>query len=199
MVRGMDRQAERREATRRRLVDAAWQVFAAEGYEAAAIDRVLAVAGVSKGALYHHFASKEALFAAVFEEAARSAIAEADRRAGVAAAGEDRLTEALLAWVRAVEQEPRRAIMLVEAPRALGWARMREIEQPYAASAMRRGLRAAAGGRAIEDMDLAAALIGAAAEEMLRLRLASQGAWPDEAAMRRAFSALSRALTGASA
>jgi TetR/AcrR family transcriptional regulator, transcriptional repressor of aconitase len=54
--------------TRRRLLDAAREVLAAEGYAGASIDRIAATAGYTKGAFYANFANKEAVFIELFEE-----------------------------------------------------------------------------------------------------------------------------------
>ena len=61
-------QAERREATRAALLEAARPLFAERGYEAVSSEEIVAAAGVTRGALYHHFDGKRGLFAAVFEE-----------------------------------------------------------------------------------------------------------------------------------
>jgi AcrR family transcriptional regulator len=58
---------EKKAATREALLDAAARVFARQGYVAASVDDVAWEAGVTKGAVYSNFASKEALFAAVME------------------------------------------------------------------------------------------------------------------------------------
>lgn len=58
----------RGEATRSQLLAIATRMFAERGYEDTSIEAVLREAGVSRGSLYHHFASKEALFEAVAEE-----------------------------------------------------------------------------------------------------------------------------------
>src|SRR5579885_1226019 len=58
----------RAEATRRRLLASARQLFGANGFNGTSVDEVVRAAGVTKGALYHHFADKDALFRAVVEE-----------------------------------------------------------------------------------------------------------------------------------
>ena len=58
---------ERREA----LLDAAARVFAAHGYHAASIEQIAEAAGITKPVIYHHFASKQKLHAAVFEHYAQ--------------------------------------------------------------------------------------------------------------------------------
>jgi len=67
---------EQAEATRTRLLKIANSLFGTKGYEATSIEEVLDKAGVSKGALYHHFPSKEALFEAAVDADARAVIAE---------------------------------------------------------------------------------------------------------------------------
>lgn len=62
-------QAQRRESTRAKLLDAALEVFAERGFHAASVDQVARAAGVSTGALYKHFDSKAALFLGVLHEA----------------------------------------------------------------------------------------------------------------------------------
>src|SRR5919197_343150 len=64
-------QAERSEATVAQLIAAARQLFALDGYNATLLDDVVERAGVTKGALYHHFSSKADLFEAVFDREQR--------------------------------------------------------------------------------------------------------------------------------
>lgn len=59
--------AEQRERNRGRLLDAAERVFAERGYRVATVDDVAAAAGLTKGAVYSRFASKQALFLAAVE------------------------------------------------------------------------------------------------------------------------------------
>jgi TetR/AcrR family transcriptional regulator, repressor for uid operon len=58
----------RSEETRNHLLEAAVQLFALQGYEASSVAEICAAAGVSKGAFYHHFESKQALFLALLDE-----------------------------------------------------------------------------------------------------------------------------------
>ena len=64
---GVDRRVDRGQATRQHLIEVATELFAGHGYEGTSIEAVLERAGVSRGSLYHHFASKERLFEAVVE------------------------------------------------------------------------------------------------------------------------------------
>ena len=59
---------QRGQVTRARLLDAAWSAFAAHGFDAASVDEICRRAGVSKGAFYHHFDSKQSIFLALLQE-----------------------------------------------------------------------------------------------------------------------------------
>jgi AcrR family transcriptional regulator len=121
----------RGEATRSQLIAVATRLFAAQGYEDTSIDAVLREAGVSRGSLYHHFASKEALFEAVLEDVE----AKVGERTLAATAGADGPVAALragcLEWIRVAGDPVVRRILLIDAPSVLGWQRWRAMgERP---------------------------------------------------------------------
>ncbi|MEK6529604.1 MAG: helix-turn-helix domain-containing protein, partial [candidate division NC10 bacterium] len=58
----------RKIATREKILEAALSVFAQKGYHRAIVDDIVRVSGTSKGAVYHHFPNKEALFLALVDE-----------------------------------------------------------------------------------------------------------------------------------
>ncbi|MGV8831464.1 MAG: TetR/AcrR family transcriptional regulator [Devosia sp.] len=122
-------QAERRAETQRALVVAARQLFATKGYAATSTPEIVAQAGVTRGALYHHFADKMALFAAVVgQEQTLLAMA-----VNAATAGEDQPgpVKALVAggdaFLDAMQDTGRRQILLVDAPAVLGRARVDDM------------------------------------------------------------------------
>src|SRR5580693_5200944 len=126
-------QADRSAATRDALVAAARPLFAAHGFAEVSTDAIVAAAGVTRGALYHQFTDKTALFEAVV------AAVEADiaRRLAdeVAAAGISDPVEALRHVLRTwldicVEPEIHR-IALIDGPSVVGWAHWREVCQRY--------------------------------------------------------------------
>ncbi len=164
----MATQAERREATRSRLVEAAHRLFVAQGYEGTPTEAVLAAAGLSRGALYHHFPSKRELFAAVFDRVASEAIA----RILPGGRSKDSPTEALIAgcvgWLSQARRPEVATILLDQGPQVLGWQRAREIENRYSLGLMTRAVRAAveAGELDVVSVDLAARLINAALAEI---------------------------------
>src|SRR5512140_2992957 len=75
----MTTQNERRRATQDAILKAASRLFGERGFAATTIDDVAAAARVAKGAVYHHFATKEALFEAVFDQVSQELLAEVDR------------------------------------------------------------------------------------------------------------------------
>jgi AcrR family transcriptional regulator len=125
-------QADRSAATRQALVTAARPLFAAKGYAGVGTDEVARAAGVTRGALYHQFAGKEELFAAVFEQVE----AEIADRIGAGLLTVDADPAAVLhdgidAWLAVCAEPEVHRIVLIEAPAALGWERWREIGQRY--------------------------------------------------------------------
>src|SRR5581483_5440841 len=72
MNQGRTTQAARRQATRAKLLEAAFAVFAAQGYTGATVDAIVQAAGYSKGAFYFHFSSKEEVFLEVLWSRARA-------------------------------------------------------------------------------------------------------------------------------
>ena len=134
----------RGEATRGQLIAVATRMFAERGYEDTSIGAVLREAGVSRGSLYHHFASKEALFEAVAEDVETrvgtqtvAATAGADGPAAALRAG-------FLAWVRLAGDPVVQRILLIDGPSVLGWERWRAMEERHAFGAIRLVLQAAA-------------------------------------------------------
>ena len=73
-------QAERTAATRALLIDAARKLFADKGFADVSTQAIVAAAGVTRGALYHQFDDKAALFAAVYEEVERDLVADIARQ-----------------------------------------------------------------------------------------------------------------------
>jgi len=144
----MNKKAERGRATRDQLVEIATGMFAEHGYEGTSIEAVLRAAQVSRGALYHHFAGKEALFEAVFE----AVELDVGHRMAEAIAGIDDPVESLRAgclhWVALAGDPVVQRIVLIDAPSVLGWQRWRELEERYGLGMTKAALhRVAAAGR----------------------------------------------------
>ncbi|WP_329246371.1 TetR/AcrR family transcriptional regulator [Actinoallomurus sp. NBC_01490] len=142
----MDRRVDRGQATRRHLVEVATELFADRGYEGTSIEAVLEHAGVSRGSLYHHFASKERLFEAVVE-AVHAQVGEATLAAATASGETEAcglLKAAEMAWIRLAGDAVVRRILLIDAPTVLGWRRWRGIEEQYGLGMLKAVLQQAA-------------------------------------------------------
>ena len=126
-------QADRSAATREALVAAGRRLFAVQGFADVSTDAIAAEAGVTRGALYHQFADKLALFDAVVDAVEADIAARLAEH--VAAAGTTDPVEGIRLAVRAwleicVEPESHR-IALLDGPSVLGWARWREVCQRH--------------------------------------------------------------------
>ena len=124
-------QAERTEATRTALLTAARSLFAERGYAAVPAEEVARAAGVTRGALYHHFRDKKDLFRAVHESLEEELVA----RIGERIAGEQDILALIVlgtdAFLDACEDPSFARIALHDAPSVLGWAEWREIDMRY--------------------------------------------------------------------
>jgi AcrR family transcriptional regulator len=132
-----NRNVARGEATRGQLIAIATRIFAERGYEDASIEAVLREAGVSRGSLYHHFASKEALFEAVAEEVETSVGAQTLAAAAGAAGPVEAMRAASVAWIRLAGDPVVRRILLIDGPAVLGWERWRAMEEHHALGGIR--------------------------------------------------------------
>src|SRR5580700_9763480 len=139
-----NRNVARGEATRGQLVAIATRMFAERGYEDTSIEAVLREAGVSRGSLYHHFASKEVLFEAVAEEVETSVGAQTMAAASGSAGPVEALRAGFLAWIRLAGDPVVRRILLIDGPSVLGWERWRAMEERHALGLIRGVLQAAA-------------------------------------------------------
>ncbi|OBB94243.1 TetR/AcrR family transcriptional regulator [Mycobacterium sp. 852002-40037_SCH5390672] len=130
---GRRTQAERAAETRHALMGAARPLFASVGFADASLETIVRDAGVTRGALYHHFADKTELFAAVFEQVEGEMAARMGE--AVAAAGHSdpveimRLCSGL--WLDACSEPEIQRIVLLEALAVLGWERWSDIGHRY--------------------------------------------------------------------
>jgi AcrR family transcriptional regulator len=127
----MTSQAERRQSTQDAIVAAATTLFGSNGFTATTIDDIAAAACVAKGAIYHHFASKEAIFEVVLRQTSAALASNLRSEAQQAADVLAMLTLATDAYFRACGQGPTGQIILKDGPAVLGWARWREIDEEH--------------------------------------------------------------------
>jgi AcrR family transcriptional regulator len=129
-------------ATRGQLIEVATGLFAEHGYEGTSIEAVLTAAGVSRGALYHHFAGKEALFTAVLEALNERITAQLTEVISGCADPVDAVRIGALGWIDLAGDPVIQRIMLVDAPSVLGWEQWRAMDEGRTVGAMRAMLQA---------------------------------------------------------
>ncbi|MDQ3756244.1 MAG: TetR/AcrR family transcriptional regulator [Actinomycetota bacterium] len=113
--------ARQAEATRELLIDAARDLFTNQGYSATSIEDIIRQAGVARGALYHHFPGKEALFKAVYDIVQAEVV---NRVVAVAQAGPtpwDGVTAGLRAFLDACLEPAFRRIVILDSVSVLQW------------------------------------------------------------------------------
>ena len=171
-------QAERTAATREALITAGRSLFAAHGFAEVGTEAIVEAAGVTRGALYHHFADKTELFAAVFEAVEAEVIGRIG--AAIAAAPQsDPIAVMQLGastWLDASAEPEIHRIALIDAPAVLGWQRWREIGSRYGLGLVHGVLRQAIDAGRITPQPiapLADILLGALRESALYLSAAA--------------------------
>jgi AcrR family transcriptional regulator len=134
--------ADRSHATRAALLRSGRALFAERGFAGTAREEIVERAGVTRGALHHHFGTKQDLFAAVFEELEGELAA---RIATAAMAGDDprdQLHRGCHEFLDAALDPAVQRIVLLDAPAVLGWAAWREVDARYGLGLVTEGLRA---------------------------------------------------------
>jgi AcrR family transcriptional regulator len=144
----MATQAQRRSATIRGILDAGRYLFTLRGFEGASVDEIAGAAQVAKGAVYHHFASKELILAQVFEEmtAELAGLVAPAARAGTDVL--DSIRRGTLKYLTLISGDEYRQVLLIDGPRVLGWEYWREIDARYFGGNMNSPLGATLRGRA---------------------------------------------------
>lgn len=159
--------AERQAQTRRALLCEGRRLFASRGYGPVGLAEIVSAAGVTKGALYHHFESKAELFAAVLGEVAQEV---AEQVSGDAVEHDDpweQLLAGCRAFLGASTAPGVQQIMLLDGPAILGWARWRAIDEQTSARHLTGALEtlAATGAIAPQPIEPLARLLSGAMNE----------------------------------
>lgn len=188
-------QAERREATRTALIAAGRELFAKRGYERVGTEEIVAAAGVTRGALYHHFEGKQGLFAAVFEQVEQDLIAGFPVEQLTGADPFAALSGGIGFFLELSLDRELQQITLLDGPAVLGWEHWHEVESRYGLGLIRAGLEAAIAAGQIRELpveELASVLLGALIEAALYVSRAGDG----EAALESMKLALTAVLDG---
>ncbi|APE36705.1 TetR family transcriptional regulator [Nocardia mangyaensis] len=186
--------AQQREETRRTLLRESRRLFAAKGYAAVGLSEIVTAAGVTKGALYHHFESKAELFRAVLTQVQ----GEVGTQVATAADAEPdpwtQLTTGCAAFLRACTDPRIQQIMLIDGPSVLGWHEWRAMDEANSARHLGEALQALIDAGTLPAQPVAPLtqlLSGAMNEAALWLATT-----PDPKALPETITALNRLLTG---
>jgi len=133
--------AEQGEATRSQLVATARALFTARGYRGAGTEEIVQQAGVTRGALYHHFKDKKDLFRAVHIQVEAEVTATIGEEMAEAGDPYEMLRIGMFAFLDASTDPDIARIALVDAPSVLGWQEWREIDLKYGLGLLVAGLQ----------------------------------------------------------
>lgn len=146
------RRLEYSESTRHALVEGAVELFTKRGYAATSLDEVARRARVTKGALYHHFSGKQALFEAAFDSVETTVMGRLAEI--VVGPGDpwDRAMNGIRHYIKICLDPAYQRIVVHEAPVVMGWERWREAEDHFSFGLVRASIQALVDGGEIEDI-----------------------------------------------
>ena len=126
-------QADRSAATREALIAAGRRLFAAQGFTEVSTDAIAAEAGVTRGALYHQFADKVALFDAVVDAVEADIAGRLAAEAAAAGVTDpvEGMRQAVRTWLDICVEPEIHRIALIDGPSVLGWSYWREVCQRH--------------------------------------------------------------------
>jgi AcrR family transcriptional regulator len=125
------RRADYSESTKQALVDSATDLFTKNGYAATSLDAIVKRARVTKGALYHHFSGKQALFEAAFNQVETRAMAQLGKAIDGAGSPWERALDGVQEYIRVCLDPAYQRLVIREAPVVMGIERWREAEEHF--------------------------------------------------------------------
>jgi AcrR family transcriptional regulator len=134
-----DARAAQGAATAKTLRRQARKLFTKKGYSGVNTEELVESARVTKGALYHHFANKKELYAAVVEDVEQELVEKLEA-AGASGKPWDRLLAMCRAYLDACRDPSLARMLVLEAPVVLGWKTWCNLEQKYEVAAFARCL-----------------------------------------------------------
>jgi AcrR family transcriptional regulator len=132
--------AEQGEATRAALIATARRLFAERGFAGVAAEEIVQAAGVTRGALYHHFDGKPGLFRAVLEQVESEVSMRFANEALSVPDPWEAMAAGLEMFLEVCQDQEVRQIALTDAPSVLGWTAWREVEARHSLGLIRLGL-----------------------------------------------------------
>jgi AcrR family transcriptional regulator len=146
------RRVEYSESTRQALVDNAVELFTKRGYAGTSLDEVTKRARVTKGALYHHFSGKQALFEAAFDAVENKFMSRLSEIVSAPGDPWDTAIAGLRAYVRVCLEPSYQRIVIHEAPVVMGWERWREAEEHFSYGLLRTAIELLVDSGEIDDV-----------------------------------------------
>jgi len=134
-------QAERRAETKKALVDAARALIVEKGYAETGTPEIVSRAGVTRGALYHHFDDKTDLMRALVRQEAEAVAAEINAQTNTGQSPLDAFMAGASAYFSALAAPGRAKILLLEGPAVLGLEEMAEIDRMTGGATLLEGLK----------------------------------------------------------
>lgn len=131
---------DRTAATRARLIEAGRRLFTERDYAGTGTPELVRAAGVTRGALYHHFEDKKALFRAVAEAEAEAVAQEIEALSQAAPSALTAMIDGTKAYLAAMRVPGRTRLLLLDGPAVLGRAEMDAIDARHGARTLREGL-----------------------------------------------------------
>lgn len=170
-------QEERSAATREALISAARTLWGARGYAEVGTPEIATQAGVTRGAMYHQFADKAALFRDVVEAVEQDVMARMATLVAASGASTpaDGIRAAVEAWLDVSGDPEVRQLILLDAPAVLGWSAFRDVAQRYSLGMTEQLLTEAIRARqlaALPVRPLATVMIGALDEAAMAIATA---------------------------
>lgn len=153
---------DRSDTTRQALAEAARTLFIRKGYGETSTPDICAAAGLTRGALYHHFADKRDLFRHVLERESQAVAAEIMKAAPSDLAPAEALIAGSKAYLNAMTVAGRTRLLLIDGPAVLGMPEVLAMDESNAASTLREGLVAAALDAEAVSIDALSKLLSAA-------------------------------------
>ena len=145
---------DRSSMTRKALVAAARELFLEKGYADTSTPELVRAAGVTRGALYHHFEDKKAIFRAVAESELAEVAKLINRSTSNSSTAMQALKSGTQAYLDAMQTPGRAHLLLVEGPAALGVHTMKQLNGDSAAHTLRDGLAAAMAAGEVPQLPL---------------------------------------------
>ncbi|SOD27438.1 transcriptional regulator, TetR family [Variovorax sp. YR752] len=153
---------ERTETTRLALIEAARALFVGKGYGDTSTPEIATAAGITRGALYHHFVDKRDLFRQVLLREGEAVAADIEAATPEQLSPREALLEGSKAYLNAMTVPGRTRLLLIDGPAVLGMAEVMAMDDATSAKSLRQGLERAGLGKGEVSLDALTPLLAAA-------------------------------------